>query len=239
MTFDEAQSIGGRRSGDLDSLGIGNSERRTLKAVHRSSPDILALARDLIARSSLVFSEFDSSNDRSAMTRTELKRCQKPQIVAAANPEGVIAATRRCCDELRNHNCQKIGVILFDTSLWNELTVSLESISGGIRVVQERGEVMAAAPKSGVYLMSTDNCGGLEFDAVILVGVDEGTVPPSVNGLSPHGYLSVEEEAYKELYTSVTRAKYRLILVTNSRRGLSPLIRPSLGSGLIVENLGL
>ena len=55
MTFDEAQSIGGRRSIDLDRVGIEHSERKTLKYVHRSSPDILALARDLVGRSPLVF----------------------------------------------------------------------------------------------------------------------------------------------------------------------------------------
>lgn len=235
MTFDEAQSIGGRRSGDLDSLGIGNSERKTLKAVHRSSPHILALARDLIARSSLVFSEFDGTNERSAMTGAELKRCSVPRIVHAVGSEGVVAATRRERDDLRDRNYQRIGVIVFDQAVWDGLKNSLENVPGGVQIVRERGELRAALPRSGTFLMTPENCGGLEFDAVILVGVDEGIVPPSISNLSPHGYLSLEEEAYKELYTAVTRAKYQLALVTNRRKGMSPLVRASLGSGHLVE----
>jgi superfamily I DNA/RNA helicase len=235
MTFDEAQSIGGRRSGDLDTLGIGNSERKTLKAVHRSSPDILALARDLIARSSLVFSEFDGTNERSTMTKTELRRTSKPRSVGAVGRDGVVAATKRECEDLRNRNYQRIGVILFDQGLLPQVDTSLESTTGGVHKVRERGELGAALPKSGTFLMSPENCGGLEFDAVILVGVDEGIVPPSITGLSPHGYLSVEEEAFKELYTAVTRAKFQLVLITDSQKGLSPLLRPSLESGHLIE----
>jgi hypothetical protein len=54
MTFDEVQSIGGRRSGDLEHVGIKHSERRNLTYVHRSSPDIFLLARDLVERTALV-----------------------------------------------------------------------------------------------------------------------------------------------------------------------------------------
>jgi superfamily I DNA/RNA helicase len=126
-------------------------------------------------------------------------------------------------------------VILFDQGLLPQVDTSLESTTGGVHKVRERGELGAALPKSGTFLMSPENCGGLEFDAVILVGVDEGIVPPSITGLSPHGYLSVEEEAFKELYTAVTRAKFQLVLITDSQKGLSPLLRPSLESGHLIE----
>jgi superfamily I DNA/RNA helicase len=104
-----------------------------------------------------------------------------------------------------------------------------------MQLVKERGELIAALPKAGVYLMTPETCGGLEFDAVLLVGIDEGRVPPPMGDLSPQGYLSVQEEAFKELYTAVTRARYALVFACDSRRGLSSLIKPSLMSHLVDE----
>jgi superfamily I DNA/RNA helicase len=95
--------------------------------------------------------------------------------------------------------------------------------------------MIAAIPTPGVYLMTPENCGGLEFDAVILAGVEEGQIPPSFRDLSPEGHLSVREEAFKELYTAITRARYSVHFVCSQKHGLSALIRPSLEAGYIVE----
>ena len=103
---------------------------------------------------------------------------------------------------------------------------------GAVHVVKERGDCGCAA---GAYIMSPEACGGLEFDSVILAGVDQGRTPPPMGSLGVQGYMAVEEEAYTELYTAVTRAKYRLIIACDSRRGLSPLVTPALAAGLLEE----
>lgn len=233
MTFDEAQSIGGQRSLGLETIGIQESEKRTLRHVHRSSPEILALARDLIERSPLLFSEFTSNEATSAMADKDLKRAQSPDVDYAATDEDVISKTIEFCNSARNHNYSRVGVVIFDEELRLNFVKAEAKIDGSVYYVRERGEVFAAVPNPGVYVMTPEVCGGLEFDVVALLGVDEGRVPPAMGDLSAEGYLSVQEEAFKELYTAVTRARYHVRFICNSGRGLSSVVCPSVSTGLV------
>ena len=83
--------------------------------------------------------------------------------------------------------------------------------------------------------MSSEACGGLESTGTIAGAVltRQGRTPPPMGSLGVQGYQAVEEEAYTELYTAVTRAKYRLIIACDSRRGLSPLVTPALPRGCL------
>ncbi len=77
MTFDEAQSIGGRRSVGLKESGIQNSERQNLTYVHRSSPDIFKLASYFVEASPLIFSQFSVRPPAVLMSKSELARSVK------------------------------------------------------------------------------------------------------------------------------------------------------------------
>jgi superfamily I DNA/RNA helicase len=85
----------------------------------------------------------------------------------------------------------------------------------------------------GIFVMSAENCGGLEFDAVILAGVDQGRVPPSLHNISVEGHLSVREEACKELYTALTRARYHVAFVCDRKNGASEFVKPWVDSGAV------
>ncbi len=235
MTFDEAQSIGGRRSVGLTESGIGNSERQNLTYVHRSSPDIFRLASYLIEASPLIFSQFAVRQPAAMMSRSELRRCHKPEIIYASSDESLLDEIVAACQHLRDHNNQRIAIIVFDAELLSFLSNKIPQKMGAVHLVKERGELRAAIPLPGAYIMSPEACGGLEFDSVVLAGVDEGRTPPPMGSLGVQGYLAIEEEAYTELYTAITRAKYRLIFACDSRRGLSPLIKPALAAGLLEE----
>jgi hypothetical protein len=231
MTFDEVQSIGGKRPVELERVGIRNSSLRTLTYVHRSSPDIFMLARDLVERSALVFSEFATGEAVPRMSERDLKKCQKPQLVYCEEDD-VAESVAKIAMNLRSKNYPRVGIVAFDIGLLFKIGAKAYS---SIHVVKERGELIAAVPTPGIYLMAPENCGGLEFDAVILAGVDEGQLPPSFRDLSPEGHLSVREEAFKELYTAITRARYCVYFVCGEQRGLSSLIKPSLNAGYIVQ----
>ena len=235
MTFDEAQSIGGRRSVDLKMSGIENSERQNLTYVHRSSPEIFDLARYFVDNSPLVFSEFVEDNPSVLMSRSEKRRCRKPSVVYGVGDIGILERVVREWNDLKGHNHQRIGIIAFDSILLRFFNKNLGSHTGTFHLVKERGELAAAVPRPGVYLMSPDACGGLEFDAVILVGVDGGRTPPPMGDLSSQGYLSIEEESYAELYTATTRAKYVLTIICDSHRGISPLLSKAVTAGFLVE----
>jgi superfamily I DNA/RNA helicase len=233
MTFDEAQSIGGRRSVGLKESGIQNSERQNLTYVHRSSPDIFKLASYFVDASPLIFSEFAVRQTTVLMSRSELKRCQKPQIIYGDLDAGILDEIVAACQHLRDQHNLRIGIIVFDSELLKYLSSMIPQKMGAVHYVKERGELRAAIPTPGAYIMSPEACGGLEFDAVVLAGVDEGRTPTPMGNLGREGYLAIEEEAFTELYTAITRAKYRLIIACDARRGLSSLVKPALTAGLL------
>lgn len=237
MTFDEAQSIGGHRGLDLASVGITNSERKTLTVVHRCSPDIFALARDLVERSPLIFTEFANSESVPRMSKWQIQACQRPQVLYVDAEGNIPPKVQQLCENLRSGRYKRVGVIAFDPQLLSSVLLHLQAKAPtSVYEVQERGERLAAVPRPGIYVMGPEACGGLEFDAVILIGVDDGRVPVPMGDLSGEGYLSLKEEAFIELYTAITRARYVIIFICERKRGISEVLAPSLRAGLLDES---
>ena len=235
MTFDEAQSIGGKRGDDLESVGIGRSERRNLKVVHRSSPDIFALARDIVERSPLAFTEFLSENSVSEMNKGDLKRCKKPVVHYTRKDEKAEEVLYKICDQNRKMGYARNGIIVFDPKRYNPISKELNKRFDSVYEIEERGAKLGALPKPGIYIMTPETCGGLEFDAVFIVGADKGIVPVPLGDVSREGYQSILEEAYMEIYTSVTRAKFVLVFISDEVRGISDILRASINSGFLDE----
>jgi hypothetical protein len=120
MAFDEAQSIGGRRASELEKIGIHNSEQRRLSYVHRSSPEIYRLARDLIERSTLMFSEFSGTESMARMSDRDLKKCKSPALMFADGPSGISTKACELAISLRTKNYPRIGIITFEGKLVEE-----------------------------------------------------------------------------------------------------------------------
>ena len=125
MAFDEAQSIGGRRSSELEEVGIPGSKPRRLSYIHRNSPEIFRLARDLVERSTLMFSEFSGSESVPSMSEKDLKKCRPPVVLFAKNHGDVPAVVVALALELRLKNYPRIGIIVFEGMLVDEITKEL------------------------------------------------------------------------------------------------------------------
>jgi UvrD-like helicase C-terminal domain len=235
MAFDEAQSIGGRRANELEEVGIHNSGQRRLSYVHRSSPQIYRLARDLIERSSLMFSEFSGSESMARMSEKDLKKCKPPTIFFVDGQLGISSAAVEMAIQLRIKNYQRIGIIAFEGELIDGIAKKFAEKNREGQVLRERGDSIAGKPFPGIFIMTAENCGGLEFDAVILAGVDNGQVPPSLHNISLEGHLSVREEACKELYTALTRARYHVTFICDRNRGASEFVVPWMDAGIVEE----
>jgi superfamily I DNA/RNA helicase len=233
MTFDEAQSIGGYRAVELDKIGIPNSGTRTLSYVHRSSPDIYRLARDLVERSSLLFSEFSGGASVSRMSQKDLRKCVRPSVDFADGVEEVSQSALETARKLRSRNFPRVGIISFHQRLLEEISAALLDSMGDGTILRERGDSTAGNPFPGIFIMSAENCGGLEFDAIILVGVDQGRLPPPLHKISVEGHMSIREEACKELYTALTRARYHAAFIVDKRNGPSEYLKPWIEEGLV------
>lgn len=235
MAFDEAQSIGGRRVSELEAVGIHNSEQRRLSYVHRSSPDIYRLARDLIERSTLMFSEFSGSESMARMSDRDLKKCKPPILTFANGASGLSTTAVDMAIQLRAKNYPRIGIIAFEGRLIDEIAQKFGEKNREGHILRERGDSVAGKPFPGIFIMTAENCGGLEFDAVILAGVDKGQVPPSLHNISLEGHLSVREEACKELYTALTRARYHVAFICDRSKGESEFVTPWVDAGMVSE----
>lgn len=236
MTFDETQSIGGSRGLNLKNVGISKSERKNLKTVHRYSPDIFNLARDIIERSPLVFTEFLTEEKVSKMDKGELKRCIKPRLIYCSQNSLLVDTVVEISFKYKKSGYSKIGIILFDQAKYTQILKSLHKGEYPVFEISERGEMIGAVPKPGFYIMTPETCGGLEFDACFIVGADKGIVPIPLGDISREGYQSILEEAYMELYTSITRAKYVLLFVSDEIRGITDILKPAINRGLIEES---
>lgn len=76
--------------------------------------------------------------------------------------------------------------------------------------------------------------GGQEFDAVILVGLEQGVTPPRVvdnDALSS----AVEQQSVREMYLAITRARYRVIIVLSAGSSPTSIIHDAERAGLITR----
>ena len=236
MTFDEAQSIGGRRATELEAVGIANSQKRRLGYVHRCSPEIYKLARDLVERTSLMFREFSGGEATARMSERDKRKCLFPTVKYVENELEVARFTAKTAIQLRAKNYPRVGIIGFNISIVEAIHGELLAQQSEAMVLRERGDSSAGKPQPGTFLMIPEICGGLEFDAVLLAGVDQGQVPPSLHNMSPEGHMSAKEEACRELYTAITRARYHLAFICNRSLGASEFIKPWIEGGLVVES---
>jgi hypothetical protein len=102
-------------------------------------------------------------------------------------------------------------------------------------ILTKRGDATAvqAARESAQWVIGhADFVGGLEFQAVIVVGVDGGRVPPNAgnDNFSSKSFLSYV--SHNRLYVAISRARYRVELLGERARGASRLIAPAIEAGL-------
>jgi hypothetical protein len=66
--------------------------------------------------------------------------------------------------------------------------------------------------------------GGLEFKAVLIVGVDESRVPPTEGIVKEESRHFLEFKACNRLYVAISRARLRVELLMSKERGRSKLL---------------
>lgn len=92
---------------------------------------------------------------------------------------------------------------------------------------------MKKAREGNKFVVSQiDYVGGLEFDAVVIIGVDTGRVPPS-RAKDSDAYHVVSYAWHSRMYVAVTRAKYAVKLLGDMSRGASELLYSSILSNSV------
>ena len=175
---------------------------------------------------------YDTAQNNFTM-QEEKKAQDTPRLYMFKNDDAMLTALGTQLDELmRSLQCKKreIAIISFVSQLASAEGAKIvsERIKKKIRFVDD----YCSVPENEFILTSPYSINGLEFQAVILLGVDEGRVPQTIgtNDISQH---FVKYSAYNLLYLSASRAKYCLKIMGSLLNGRSSCLEHSIEAGYL------
>ena len=219
-----------------EALGYSESvKNRTteVKSVFRCSPEIVNLAFCVTSSGATLFSNFDNPlrDTTSAFTEAEERQCMSPRYISCVNDEELVRVSYRraevMADELQAGRA-KIAIVVFDSTLLANMKRYAADLNKPVELIVERGDVEAVrrAAQSGRFVLcAPDYVGGLEFNGVVLVGVDGGRVPPSEVLTRTGSAAFLNYQAHSRLYVAITRARYRVEVLGTTERGRSAVLK--------------
>lgn len=235
LALDEAQDAFGQSqsTAGLATLGIPEISTESLASIHRSTRGIVRLAFFVIQRCTDLFGpdfpDFTGIGDQMEPDNHPLATPPRVETVSE-DSRGIGKFVLKRIREMRR-NLRRVAVICHSDLYWDQILEELKASDLPLHVLLERGAKLP--PASPVVVMSRPLlAGGQEFDAVILVGLEQGLVPPRVSGNDALA-SAVEQQSLRELYLSITRARYRLAVVINTGATPAPVIHDAVRAGLL------
>ena len=234
LALDEAQDIYGQTSAGLSTIGIENVTNESLASIHRSTRAIVRLAFFVIQRSTDLFGpDFpDFTGIADSMEDDNHSLAARPRIEVM--PEGQSSLGRSVVKQvraLRKKNLWRLAVICYAEQYWSPLLEELRKSDLPVRVLEHRGERLPAT-EPVVALCRPSVVGGQEFDGVILVGLEQGLVPPRVLDNDALA-VAVEQQMIRELYLGITRARYQVVVMVSKGAAPTGILREAANSGLL------
>lgn len=245
FAIDKSQAIGdkGLSNDNLNStLGIRNVEiGNQYHTVFRSSPEIVNLAFTVLSSGATLFTNFDNPMEKVnySFTVEEEKKTQSPLYILKENDDLMIDEAFKVADNL----CHELNItrhkilIVCSTSELLAQTVKFASLGNKpYEILKQRGdiEVVKSAEKKNRYVIGMiDYVGGLEFDAVIIIGVDKGRVPPTEDDEHNESQHFQNFAWHNRMYIAVTRAKYVVYMIGEKTRGESLLLSSAINNGIL------
>jgi superfamily I DNA/RNA helicase len=247
FAIDKSQAIGERGILDNSMLKVLVDSKDTklgqdnFSTVFRSSPDIINLAFNILSSGVTLFKNFENPLDYSSVnfTKEEENKCVPPKYVFYESDEKMIEQAFWEADKYaRDHNISKSKILLATTTdfLFSELERYANLHHKPCEIIKSRGDsnsISEAFTSQKFVLGGIDYVGGLEFDAVIIIGVDNDRVPPKNNDEIKDSFHFMNYAWHNRMYVAVTRAKYALILIGNKTRGISPILESAVNLEII------
>ena len=247
-SVDRSQSVGDRGWNDetLDSIFSekGYEENITaMQSVFRSSPEIVNLAFSITSAGATLFTNFEDPLKlaTSAFTEAEERRSLPPTYYSFANDDlmidGAFAHAEQMMRTLEGSR-SSVLIVAFDPIILGALVKTAAKINKPIEVIKQRGDmdVVRRAERSGRFVVGlADFVGGLEFDGVILVGVDGGRMPPTRDHATSESSNYLNYASHNRLYVAITRARYQVEILGTKERGPSRLLNSAFEMGALTQ----
>lgn len=244
FALDYSQAVGDRGdvSTDYIEYAFGEATRKKYHTVFRNSPQITDFCMSIATSGVLMFHERFSDpyhETRSDFLLEDEAKSEVPTLYEYDSDEEMLASLdQHLQDIVRSLKCnpRDIAVIAFDSKFYSIQGVqkickqtgrSFVSLSAGQR--DDKGKVAA-----GSYVLASPyDINGMEFQAVILLGVDEGRMPQTA-GTSDISQHFIKYSAYNQLYLAASRAKYRLTILGNRLKGRSSCLEHSIEAKYLI-----
>lgn len=248
FTIDQAQSVGDRGWNDFASFSelfgsdANNQEEKTnVTAIFRNSPAIRDFSHSILASGATLFTNFENTleGSHSVFTPDDERRSQKVRYIEYPDDITMIEGAFKRADEVQSETQSNRSQILITTlseSLMGLMREFSEKTNKPVTLIERRGDYtrVKQAEKSGhVVVGHADYVGGLEFNAVIIVGVDKGRVPQEGESEDSNSRSYSSYVAHNRLYVASSRARYALNLLGVKSRGASEIIRAAAHNKLI------
>jgi len=248
FTVDHAQAVGDRGWNDIDTFaelfGADSKiaeEKTTVRAIFRSSPQIRDFCQSVLASGATLFTNFDDtlSSTSSVFTTEDERRSQPVQYIEFADDKTMAEGAFKRADELQTatqSGKSQVLVTTLDDALLKLLREYSSLNNKPVTYLERRGDytVIRQAEKSGhMVLGHADFVGGLEFDVVIVVGVDKGRVPREGETEHSNSRSFASYSAHNRLYVASSRARFALDILGVQSRGPSELLAVAASNGLI------
>lgn len=251
FAVDRSQAIGDRGwADDIDVTSLmpltkecGAGTVVNVSGIFRCSPDIVNLAFSITSSGASLFTNFQDPMQlaHSNMTFEEEKRAQHPTYIDFSTDEQMIIGAFQAAERMRKSMSSSRGdivIVAFNEELFYKLKNQALAKNKPIEILKHRGdfEVMRRAQSISRFVLSLpDYVGGLEFDGVVLVGVDDGRVPPSSPQHHAQSRAYMTFASHNRLYVAVTRARYQVSVLGVQARGPSSILRSALNTGAITR----
>jgi superfamily I DNA/RNA helicase len=236
LALDQAQDLYAQSTAGLATLGIPGIASQSLGSIHRSTRSIVRLAFFVIQRSVDLFGpDFPDFTQVAQRVESDQHPLAAPPTIEVASEDSkslgkfVLKRIR----EMRKANLRQIAVICHAEMYWTTLKNELSKVELPLEVLSERG-VRLPHDKPLVILSRPQAIGGQEVDAVILVGLEQGLVPPRIKDNDALS-IAVEQQAIREIYLAITRARYRVQVVISSGSGPTAILQEAKKAGYLSE----
>jgi hypothetical protein len=232
LALDQAQDLMGQSAG-LGALGIEAIESEDLRSAHRSTRAITRLAFDVISRTSDLFSaeeypDFTGQIEDSVPDNHPAARPPQFVKVSSADVAGdVVALIQR----IRSGLVRRVAIVVLGDA-YQEAASAIRSRDPSILELERRGEAPRGLDEPVTIVSRPAYIGGQEFDAVLALGLEEGSVPPRVMGADGLSY-ALTQQAYREMYLTFSRARYQLYVAINERGKPNQALMEARAQGLI------
>ena len=247
FTVDRAQAVGDRGWNDIDSFDAlfrveGTEDLTTeVNTVFRCAPNIAEFCCAILASGATLFTRFVNTMSalQSSFTIEDERRSQDVRYEAFSDDDSMIVGAFQTAERLRKETMSSRAEVLITTlsdDLLSEMRKYSESANKPVTYLERRGDfrqVSRAQASGHLVLAHADFVGGLEFNAVVIVGVDKGRVPHEGESTTANSRSFANYAAHNRLYVASSRARFALSLLGERSRGPSDLLRAAVANGLI------